>query len=291
MNASYKYPAGGCAPHDINSHTHGISPVISYGILAFTADYNDDYNACTREVLPRSARSAQERIRVLLIQRRHTIGYNDLIRGRYFFNNKQDIVKQYLTEMTPEEREKIRVKKFDELWDDLWFNHASKHYRCHKDKARYKYELLNIPKLLCATKSKYDYEEFGIPKGQKNKKETELQCAKREFEEETGYGPRDYSILDMEPVEETFMGSNNIIYRHIYFFALMNKGIKPPVLDRNNVKQCEEVKNLDFFYLCDAIRILRDYDHEKKNIILKSFEKVNKYFSLSNETGKEARIG
>lgn len=248
-------------------------PVISYGLLAFTLDYDQDYNPQTQKILKKESKNKKE-ARVLLVQRRNTMGYNDFIRGRYFFNDNEKIAKQYLTEMTQEERHKIETMDFDSLWDDLWFNHSSKHFKNDKKKSKHKYVKLDIKKLLACTSSKYSYAEFGIPKGRRNGKETEIQCAQREFEEETGYTKDDYDFLDIEPIEENFTGTNNIEYKHVYYYVLMKKKFTFPALDKFNFKQCEEIQNLDFFYLEDALKVLRDYDKEKKKILISAFEKI-----------------
>jgi 8-oxo-dGTP pyrophosphatase MutT (NUDIX family) len=62
--------------------------------------------------------------------------------------------------------------------------------------------------------------EWGFPKGRKNNKEKDLQCALREFEEETGYAAKDIRIVEnMLPLEEIFMGSNYKSYKHKYYLA------------------------------------------------------------------------
>lgn len=276
-----------------NSIING-TPVTSYGILAFIKNYKNDYNDETKENIKTIKNynkgvdnplqlQLHTQLRLLMVQRRNTMGFNDLIRGRHFFNNPVQIAKLYLTEMTHEERDLVKNKTFDELWNDLWLNKDSKYYKYDKLKAKNKYEKINVNSLLNKTSTIYSFPEYGIPKGHKNKKETELDCAKREFGEETGYSPDSYKIINIEPIVETFVGTNNIEYKHVYFLAIMNEeDIIPPKLDKNNSQQCEEIKNLDFFYQYDAIKILRDYDFEKKNILIKSFEKMKSIISKPN---------
>lgn len=260
-----------------------IKPV-SYGILAFSLDYDEDYNPQIQEILNFRQQKSNlhnevlySRLKLLLIQRRHTMGYNDFVRGRYFFNESNDILQQYIKEMTPQERNNIEKMSFDELWDELWYNHNSKHYKQEKTKSQDKYNQIDIKGLLEKTDSLYNYTEFGIPKGRKNYKETEIECAEREFCEETGYDKSDYILLDFQPLVENFYGTNNINYSHIYYFALMKNPIKKPFVNPFNSKQMEEVKNLDFFHYQDAIYVLRDYDTEKKEIISQAFSKIQEF--------------
>ena len=58
-----------------------------------------------------------------------------------------------------------------------------------------------------------------IPKGRKKKSETHIDCAVREFEEETGFGINNYTILfDAEPTQEIYI-SMGIRYIHNYYLA------------------------------------------------------------------------
>lgn len=230
-------------------------PIISYGILAFKKDENI---------------VSEYPYKLLLVQRTNTMAYSDFIRGRYFSMNKDDITRMYMTYMTPEERHKLLTMTFDELWDDLWINHKCKHYINDKSSAKKKYHSLNIKELVETTNSKYMYPEFGIPKGRKNRNETNIACAIREFYEETGYNNDEYTILDINPLIESFVGTNNIDYKHIYYIAIMKQDIRIPEINPNN----DEIKYLGFYRYEDIDNLLRDYDIEKKKIIKKAFESI-----------------
>ena len=74
------------------------------------------------------------------------------------------------------------------------------------------------------SKTKWVEQEWGFPKGRRNYKESNINCALREFEEETGYDKQSVSIIkNLLPFEETFVGSNLKSYKHIYFFAKCSK--------------------------------------------------------------------
>ena len=51
--------------------------------------------------------------------------------------------------------------------------------------------------------------------------ETDQACAIREFTEETNIPREAYVMLSNIVLEETFVGLNNVQYRHIYFVALL----------------------------------------------------------------------
>ena len=77
----------------------------------------------------------------------------------------------------------------------------------------------------------------------------------------------DYIILDsISPIRERFIGTNNIKYDHIYFLAITNKNITP-YIDKNNINQIIEIKNINWFTRDDAVKLIRKYETEKKKII------------------------
>ena len=110
----------------------------------------------------------------------------------------------------------------------------------------------------------YTETEWGIPKGRRNNNEVDLDVAKREFEEETNLTNNDYSILDsISPIRERFIGTNNIKYDHIYFIAITNKNIEP-YIDKTNINQIIEIKNINWFSKDEAVKLIRKYETEKK---------------------------
>ena len=55
--------------------------------------------------------------------------------------------------------------------------------------------------------------EWGFPKGRRNPHETDITCASREFQEETGLYRQDFTIIqNTYPISETFFGSNQVHY-------------------------------------------------------------------------------
>ena len=59
----------------------------------------------------------------------------------------------------------------------------------------------------------------GVSKGRRNLYETDIDCAKREFEEETGLKPFQYNLVSIKSFNESFFGSNNIRYKHVYYLG------------------------------------------------------------------------
>ena len=71
-----------------------------------------------------------------------------------------------------------------------------------------------------SSKNIYNYPEWGVPKGRRQNKESDLKCALREFSEETGIMSSNIKIYkNVIPLEEIYIGLNGIEYKHTYFLA------------------------------------------------------------------------
>ena len=225
----------------------------------------------------------EDKFQYLLIQRKDTLGYVEFMRGKYDELNKEYIIKLFET-MTLDEVEKIQKYSFDELWNMLWLNKNIKQYQTEYDNSHRKFKNLlsnkyfMFSKLLEVANIRYEEKEWGFPKGRRNLRESDYDCALREFEEETNYQADDYSILrNIKPVEEIFYGSNNIKYKHIYYIA---KSIRAKELevDPTNYFQFTEVGNIGWLTLKESLEKIRPYNVEKKDVLIK----VNKLLFSNN---------
>ena len=82
-------------------------------------------------------------------------------------------------------------------------------------------------------------------KGRRNFQEKDLNCALREFEEETGYIKSNVKLVqNIIPYEEIFTGSNMKSYKHKYFIGF----IDPNIETTNTFQETEvsEVKWLNY---------------------------------------------
>jgi ADP-ribose pyrophosphatase YjhB (NUDIX family) len=210
-------------------------------------------------------------ISFLLVRRKHSLGYAEFIRGKYSPDNIggiQDLFKQ----MTPTEIQKINDNNnnFDNLWNDFWGDLAGKLTKYNDyEISKKKFNLLkngintelNLNFYTLNIKALYPEPEWGIPKGRKQPKETDKECAIREFCEETGLSKSDFKLIDeINPLVEDMIGTNGIAYRHIYYVA---EGITDNFLLLEN----NEIGKIDFFTYENACSIFRDYHVEKKKII------------------------
>ena len=241
--------------HQFHSCKH---PITSVGLISF--------------------RMFNNKLQYLMIRRKHSLGFVEFMRGKYPLYNYNYLLNIF-NEMSVYEKEKIRNSSFDELWNYLWGENVGIQYRGEEKTSREKYESLIIG---IETKESYNLEllinnsemawiepEWGFPKGRRNFQEKDLNCALREFEEETGYLKSNVKLVqNIIPYEEIFTGSNMKSYKHKYFLGFIDPSIKT-----TNTFQETEVSEVKWLNYTECIEKIRPYNLEKINIL----NKVNKF--------------
>jgi len=245
-------------------------PITSLGIILFTIEDNI--------------------IKYLMIQRRDTLGFVEFMRGKYNLQNIQ-YVKSLYEIMTKDERDKLENNDFDYLWEKLWmkdnvkqyhneYENSKKKFQLLKNGIMFKNELISLKLLNNTVVNNYFTPEWGFPKGRRNLKENNLDCANREFQEETGIKYDKYSILkNINSFSETFLGTNNIKYKHIYYIAKyrgFNKNFK---INKNNFNQVSEVSDINFYTYEECLDLIRPYNQEKKDMLSEIHKKISEFIN------------
>ena len=242
-------------------------PITSYGIILF--------------------RPSEHGIQFLMIRRKDSFGYIDFIRGKYIQHNV-DQLQHLFNEMSIYEREKIKNLDFQTLWKTMWGDTViGSQYKSEEIISQKKFESLkhgiqvspncfvSIDTLIENSTTEWKETEWEFPKGRRNYQEKDLDCAIREFEEETGFSKKDITIVDnLLPFEEIFIGSNHKAYKHKYFLAYTNK-----TDDIMQNFQQTEVSKIEWKNLASCLQSIRPYNIEKKQLII-SINKVLQEFSL-----------
>jgi len=212
----------------------------------------------------------------LMVQRKDTMGFIDFVRGKYPTSEpeKTAMLRTYLSEMTCDERRRLRTGNFQDIWDVMWRNHASKSYISEFIECQKKFERLDIAGLLDETECQWTEQEYGFPKGRKNIRETDETCAVREFCEESGYRRHEIRLRTDGPFEENFQGTNGVRYRHVYYLAEVSRHVQRPRMDTDNIQQVGEVRNVGWFTLDQCLSVIRPYDTAKKEMLLKVHERL-----------------
>jgi 8-oxo-dGTP pyrophosphatase MutT (NUDIX family) len=247
-----------------------LSPVTSYGIIAVRYMNNNVSNSLFSKATTIS--NGSDSIQFLLIQRKDSLAFVEFIRGKYNPQD-EDYLGRLIRGMTVKEHEYILAQTFDELWQNVWGE--SSHIKSHKndyDTSSKKYSLIKdgVIQLIESNPTKWLEPEWGFPKGRRNPHETDINCASREFQEETGLRRQDFTIIqNTYPISETFFGSNQIHYCHKYYIALCNKSTEVE-MNINNPHMAREIGGIQWCSLDDAISKIRPDNVEKREILLKA---------------------
>ena len=231
----------------INSKIFKTKSIVSYGLILHTIIDGEIY--------------------YLIGNVRDTIAYKEFIKG----NLKDCDIIKYIEKMSHDEKYRIVTENFNELLDDLTINHNSKVYKTSKEnedlfnKNRMKY----FSYLTDTTGLKH--KPWIFPKGRLNNNETEIECALREFEEETQIESKYITIYNNKSFEELYYGLDYKLYKTVYFigfikyddFLSMNISQKF-VKSSKRVTVSNEISNIKWVDYKKAIKLL---DITKKHIL------------------------
>ena len=232
-------------------------PIESYGIVLYTYEKN-------------------KYLKYFVCQRRDSISYIQYLQDLI---DEKNILK-YINLMSIEEKNRCLEYYYKQdahsIWKDLWININSKIYK--KDYKRCTDIFLkNMEKYIDYFKNDkigQKENEWCFPKGRKHSNENEIECALREFEEETNIPIKDICVDKNINFEEVYIGSNNLLYKTIYYVAYI------PYIPKkiykyypNNIRKksiSPEINDCEWMEYQTAIEHLNE---SKKQIL----EKINNY--------------
>jgi 8-oxo-dGTP pyrophosphatase MutT (NUDIX family) len=258
------------------------NPITSFGIISFRhKDPHWIQAQCLAEHDNHINGLAIQNVEFLLIQRKDSIGYVEMIRGKYNPYDKKFLQEQ-INGTTAIEREKLLHGDFNTMWSDVW-GPENKHYRGDSEISKKKLETLRtgytIPdtnefismELLVENASQpWSTPEWGFPKGRRNPFESDIDCAYREFSEETGLTRRDIRVFEnISPIVETFLGNNQVQYTHIYYLGWISHNI-PISLLPNHSHMAREIGAIGWYSLEEALQKIRPNNVEKREVLLRA---------------------
>lgn len=240
---------------NIISTKNNISCGIIYYFLPKTNKYTIEY--------------IQNNIQFIMVQKRLTYQYMSLINGKYNINNYEQLNNMF-SKMTSYELNMIKSYNYDKNIN-FFRNSSNKNIRIKgnnvynlktNDRFLTKYDL-QLTKIIYKKKIPENKEKFNelkrssyynsylsnivslidtnweFPKGKKSKNETDLDCAYREFFEETKI-----KIIDNIKDEYIFLnivGTDNKIYKY-KFYLYESQLLKNYEIDKTNM----EIKNIEW---------------------------------------------
>lgn len=249
-------------------------PITSYGIIVY-----------------RKSPAGSEDYEYLMIRRKDSFGYIDFIRGKYS-PYQVDQMLSIINQMSLQEKERILTESFTDLWQNMWGTMYRNQYRNEEHSSNKKFDLIkngvfitkdkiniNLKELVDMSNTSWEETEWEFPKGRRNTQEKDLECALREFEEETGIPRRSLQIVEnLLPFEETFIGTNFKSYKHKYFLASLKCVEKDDSLENF---QRTEVSKLEWKTLDKCLDVIRPYNQEKRNLISNINFVLQKYRIIS----------
>jgi len=231
-------------------------PITSYGIILF--------------------RKNKDKIQYLMIRRKDSFGYIDFMRGKYSPYNIFQLQK-IIDEMSILEKTRILSEPFEQLWIQMWGETTNIQYKNEELSSSKKMDLIRngvtindenitLKSIVENSKTRWNETEWEFPKGRRNNKEKDLECALREFEEETGISKNKISVIEnIMPFEEIFIGTNHKSYKHKYFLAYMEEE-KEEMVDLEHY-QVTEVSKIEWKTIDKCLESIRPYNLEKKKLI------------------------
>lgn len=256
-----------CRNCGINGHLYKdcIHPVMSFGIICYKIENNH--------------------IKYLMVQRKDSLAFMEFVRGKYESNNIS-YVSQLINQMTTSEKKLLDSCDFDAIWNYAWCQNNTniKHTAEYvESKKKFNYLIQNnlLENILKDLSYINNEQEWGFPKGRRKLKETNIDCAIREFCEETRILKTDIDIKkELDSFEEIFYGSNKILYKHVYFIAKINKNVKL-IIDSNCIEQIREIRALEWYSFDEVLNKINKKNIERIEIfkltdkILRNIENIN----------------
>ena len=251
-------------------------PITSYGIILF--------------------RSTPKGLQFLMIRRKDSFGYIDFIRGKYLSHNIEHI-QNIVNEMSSQEKCRLKNESFENLWNLMWGETTNIQYKSEEFASCKKMdslkngifidgEKITLNDIIENSNTKWEETEWEFPKGRRNYQEKDIECALREFEEETGIPQQNICIIEnVLPFEEIFIGTNYKSYKHKYFLAYVNNDNNNNnnnncLSDNNEILnnfQKTEVSKIEWKSIDECLQSIRPYSLEKKKLITNIYKVLEEY--------------
>ena len=267
---------------------------ISYGIAL--CRYNENKN---------------NRVEILLIKKRYSYQFFSFVMGHYKKSDTQ-FIKYLLNNMSYSEKIDIISMQFHQMWYRIWLDNPVVDYNIGDLYNQYidinsPYSNPNMKKTFNEKRLRFEnnFSKDGdkrlralvqdssnaevlweIPKGNKKGDESNLDCAIREFREETSINDNKYRVLyDVKPIVDSYI-DNGVNYKTVYYIASLNKDVAEfnPYIDLKKFDQLIEIDHIKWVALAEIEFFnLSPLFH---NRLIKLFKIISKEFKNSNKIHK-----
>lgn len=258
--------------------------IVSYGIILFTI-----------------SKDPEKTPKFLVYQRRDNYEYIDILRGNW---HNEARFRELFSVLSEEEKERIQMYTFEELWDDLWINHTSRIHTDGYEKAKKKYASIKpkIPGIINNKNITFKNAEppWGFPKGKKiiHTKESDVECALREFGEEMRLPTDELYMWEVKPFYELYKGNNNKSYSTHYFLAEVSEELATDVMDTPQCirqtslsEEAEQAKWMTYQEACLKLNPRRQMLLKKVSHLIETKYEVLSPLFEKKEEGAELSVG
>jgi 8-oxo-dGTP pyrophosphatase MutT (NUDIX family) len=256
-------------------------------------------------------KAANNNVEILLIKKRYTYAFFELVMAHY---KKGDLkyIKYMFDNMSYSEKIDIMSMQFSRLWSRIHHSDPERFYNIvdvyknnnfSNSTIEQRYSEAEQYKLYIEKKNKFEksfLKDGGkklrtlihqssdakviweMPKGGKNGNESNIDCAIREFYEETSVKSNKYRILhDVPPLIDSFV-DNDIIYKTVYYIAMLrNNDNFAPSINYRNFSQVTEVEEIKWVSLAE-IKFFNMPPFMNNRLIL-LYKKIIKIFKDKNK--------
>lgn len=233
------------------------------------------------QVNPRTSRPE-----AILVRGRYSYEYSEFVHGRYSRKNIR-AVEALFSAMSINERLTIYSLDFEKMWYLIWLTTTNQEELYHRKHAKFQStwmqndcgkrlrELIMTSQTTPTPLRQDGGVRWEFPKGKRQSKhEPDINCAIREFKEESGIDKRDYQILPgfKRRISYVHMG---VRYVNVYYVAVARRTLRPS-LDLRALVQAAEVSEVRWMDI-EQMRLIDDDTQRLEKTIAPVFAYVKRY--------------
>jgi len=199
-------------------------------------------------------------VRLLMIRRRYTYAFFMFVCGKYNVHSDAEIIR-LLDSMTIDEKIDILSLNFRQLWYRIWLGKIDQpmfiNARLMFNDCLLRYGDARIKALIKRSRTNAEL-LWELPKGHKKyPSEYDLDCAIREFYEETGIPRTSYRVTDF--TYKNNFTEEGVQYQITYYIAILTRAPRPPTVNIDshqiieiNAQQWVSAAEIDFYTMRDS---------------------------------------